>query len=284
MSVHRDEHLDLCAGYVLGALGPEERRTLEAHLAEGCATCEAELERLGHGAHVFASATPLRRAPKAARGRVLEAVRAEARAERGGSRSEPRRGSDAPLRLPPRRRGLEWAWAAAAAAAIAIAAGLLQWRGAMEMRRELNAARTQLEATRQQAAALERALGVEREWATLWAAPRVREIRLEPTPDGSPTLLAKVSYDPDSRRAVVAVSNFAAPAGKDYQLWAITGSGPVSLGLVRADASGHAFLRLDNVAGGEAPAAFAVSLEEAGGAPTPRAPAGPVVLVGKVGA
>lgn len=280
MSVHRDEHLDLCAGYVLGVLSDEDRRTLEAHLADGCPTCEAELERLGHGAHVYAASAPVRRAPKAARARILEAVRAEAATTRLGRTEGPR--GVAPLRVPPRRRSLEWALAAAAV--LAIVAGVLQWQGAVGLRRDLDTARKQLEATRMQVTTLQGALESEREWSTFWASPRVREIRLDATPDGSPTLLAKVTYDPDSKRAVVAVSNFTPPAGKDYQLWAITASGPASLGLVRADASGNAFMRLMNVGGAETPAAFAVSLEAEGGAPTPTAPAGPVVLVGKVGA
>ena len=283
MSAHRDEHLELCAGYVVGALSDDDRRALETHLAEGCALCDAELDRLSHGAHVFAAATPIRRAPRAVRGRVLEAVRAEAASGRHGDRrvEEPPAPREI-VPLPVRRPSFVWAWAAAAA--LAVAAGILQWKGAEDMRRELAATRSQLDATRQEVATLQGQLGAEREWSTFWAAPSAQEIRLAPTPDGSADLLAKVTYDPDSKRAVVAVSNFRAPTGKDYQLWAITASGPASLGLVRADASGHALLRLTNVAGGQAPAAFAVSLEAEGGAPTPNAPAGPVVLVGKVGA
>ena len=41
-------------------------------------------------------------------------------------------------------------------------------------------------------------------------------------------------------------------------------------------------LRLENVGDPKELAAFAVSLEPSGGAPTPDAPSGPVVMVGKV--
>lgn len=264
---HQDEHLILCAGFVVGDLSDEERRSFEAHLDEGCAVCRAEIERLGRAAYLVASAAPIHRAPTAVRARVLDAVRAEAAADRASRPTQP-------LAMAPRRRPLAWAWAAAAL--LALAAGVWHWRVTADIER-------QLAATRSEVAALEAKLHIEEEWTAFWSAPHAREIRLEPTPDGSKELVAKVTYDPDSKRAVVALSNFTPPAGKDYQLWAITASGPASLGVIRADGAGNALIRLTDVGAAEAPAAFAVSLEAAGGAPTPHAPAGPVVLVGKVG-
>lgn len=265
---HRDEHLLLCAGFVVGDLGDEERRSLEAHLAEGCAVCRAEIDRLGRTAYLVASAAPTHRAPMAVRARVLDAVRAEAAGERVSRPTEP-------LAMPPRRRPMTWAWAAAAV--LALAAGIWHWRVTADLETEIAAARNEV-------AALEAKLQLEEEWTAFWAAPHTKEIRLEPTPDGSKELVAKVTYDPDSKRAVVALSNFTPPSGKDYQLWAITASGPASLGVIHADSAGNATIRLTDVGATEAPAAFAVSLEALGGAPTPHAPAGPVVLVGKVGA
>ena len=91
-----------------------------------------------------------------------------------------------------------------------------------------------------------------------------------------------MTYDPVSRRAVVVCTNFSAPAGKDYELWGISKSGPASLGLVHADPNGHAVLHLENAGDPGSLAAFAVSLENEGGAPTSVAPAGPVVLLGKI--
>ena len=58
MSTHRGEYLELCAGYVLDVLEPEGRATLEAHLAEGCLECEAELARLSAGAFVLSTSVP----------------------------------------------------------------------------------------------------------------------------------------------------------------------------------------------------------------------------------
>jgi anti-sigma-K factor RskA len=113
-------------------------------------------------------------------------------------------------------------------------------------------------------------------------APQTRVIDLKPTPNGTAELHARVTYDPATRRALLSVAGFATPAGRDYELWAITKSGPSSLGLVRADRSGHALIQLSNAGDPFTLSAFAVSLENEGGAPTPTAPAGHLVMVGRI--
>jgi anti-sigma-K factor RskA len=263
---HRDEYLELCAGYALGTLTEAEQKTLEPHLEEGCPTCEVELDRLGRGVWAFASATPRLLEPSSLRTRVLTAVRTE---------PGRREGKRAPIPLPRRRIAPVVAWVAVAAAVVIAAFGVLEWQAVSRLEQQLAFARDHISKLQQE-------IQIEREWTDVLAAPRARVIELKPTPDGSPQFHARVAYDPATRRAVVAVSDFVTPPGKDYQLWAITKSGPASLGLVRVDSSGRAMIRLPNAGDPFTLAAFAVSLEEAGGAPTPNAPAGPVVMVGKI--
>jgi anti-sigma-K factor RskA len=263
VSAHREELLELCAGYVLGNLTEPERTTLEEHLKAGCPTCEAEIHRLGRGAWAFAAATPRLLEPSALRARVLGTVQADT-------------GRRAPIALPRRRRAPVMGWVAAVAAIVIAAFGVMEWRTASLLKRELAASREEISRLNQQ-------IQSEQEWAAVATAPQTRVIELAPTPAGSPQLHARVTYDPTTRRALVAVSNFAAPPGKDYQLWAILKTGPSSLGLVRADSQGRAMLRLTDAGDPAALAAFAVSLEQEGGAPTTFAPAGPVVMVGKIG-
>ena len=272
MSPRHEELADLCAGYVLGSLNAEERRSLENHLEEGCSRCEAELNRLGAGASLLAESVPSLKAPKALRDRVLNAVRAEPIPEGAARRTPP----PLPLRAPARRRVSIATWAWAAAATVIAVVGALQWRAAVRLERMVADTRGELAQLRQQ-------LEDEKRWAALPDAPRALMVRLEPTPDGSPELSGRVMFDPATRRAVVAFSNLSTPEGKDYQLWAISKSGPSSLGLVRADSNGRAVIRLPDVGDPSTLAAFAVSLEQKGGAPTPSAPAGPVVMVGKIG-
>jgi anti-sigma-K factor RskA len=272
MTTHRNEYLELCAGYVLGSLEPSERATLEAHLAAGCPECEAELARLSAGAFVLAASAPSHRAPAHLKARVLSAVRAEAR--RGDAPES--RPAPAPIPLPRARRGAPplWRWAIAAAVLLALIGVTWQVVGTLE--RNLAAARSQMAELRKQ-------LDEEKSWMALLESPQSRVVELHATPQGSAELAARVIFDPVSRRALVVCDRFTAPAGQDYQLWAIAGGGPASLGLVRADAAGHAVIRLTDVGDPRSLGAFAVSLEREGGSPTPTAPAGPVVMLGKLG-
>jgi len=258
MSHHRDEHLDLCAAYVLGVLDDAERRELEAHLAEGCERCETELRALSGGATVLAMSVPHVQAPAAVRGRVLAAI--------GGA-------NVVPLPRRPRAQGATWAWAAAAA--LLAVAGVFAWRRGEGLSR-------QLAESRLKADALQRTLEEERRWANLLETPGARVVQLAPTPQGDRALAAQVVYDPASDRALVVAERMAAPSEKAYELWAITAAGPTSLGLVHADAGGRAVVRIEHVSHEGAVAAFAVSLESAGGSPDPHRPSGPVVMLGKL--
>jgi len=154
--------------------------------------------------------------------------------------------------------------------------GVLQWHAATYLQ-------DQLTATRSEVAQLRQEVENEKAWAALSAAPKAQVIQLQTTPSAAPDITARATYDPDSHRALLTFSNFTAPTGKDYELWAIGKSGPASLGLVKTDSSGRAVLRLSSLSASDSLSAFAVSLENAGGAPTKTAPAGPVVMLGKIG-
>ena len=83
-----------------------------------------------------------------------------------------------------------------------------------------------------------------------------------------PTARAAVAWEPARQRGVLRLTGLPAPeAGKDYQLWAIgtDGRGPVSAGVVHVDAQGAAQVSFRPVAAVGQVAAFALSLEQAGG-------------------
>jgi hypothetical protein len=275
VSTHRDEHLDLCTAHVLGVLDAAGRAELEAHLGEGCEVCAAELRELSGGATVLALSVPQHRAPAALRARVLDAVRAER-----GADGVPERGAvpGTPARvvvLPRRARPQIAVWAWAAAAVLMAVAGVFAWRRG-------DALIDELARSRARNAALQQTLEAERRWAALLEAPGTRVVKLAATPDGDAALAAQVLYDPGSRRAIVSAQRFRAPQGRDYELWAITASGPTSLGVLRADAGGRAVVKLEHVGGAEPVAAFAFSLEASGGSLDHHKPSGPIVMLGKL--
>jgi anti-sigma factor RsiW len=100
---------DLTAAYALDALEPDEARSYEAHLS-GCDRCRGELASLQAAAGALAYAAEPVRPPKALRGRILEAARAER-----------------PNVVPLRPRAWSRPLAAVAAAAVAAAVGLAVW-------------------------------------------------------------------------------------------------------------------------------------------------------------
>jgi len=283
VSPHRDEHLELCTGFVLGNLTEAETAELETHLKEGCGACETEIDRLGRGVWAFAAATTRILDPPSLRGKVLEAIKEDGR-DRSREGKRPSKGDlreirRAPIPMP-RRRPPVFGWIAAAAAIAIAVVGYTQYKEATRLQGELGSAREEITRLNQQ-------LDSERAWSAMATGPQTRVIELMPTKDaaaaGATGLHARVTYDPTSRQAIVSVSAFVTPPGKDYQLWAITKTGPASLGLVHSDPQGRATIRLENAGDPFTLAAFAVSLEAEGGAPTPNAPAGPVVMVGKIG-
>ena len=275
MTVHREEHLDLCAARVLGSIDESDRVELERHLADGCAECERALIELGEGAERLAASVPPVMPGPRLRAAVLERVRAEAAAMPAGG---PTAAPVAPRRvveLPARRRPAWPTWALATAAAILAVSTVATWRVADTLRTELRGARERI-------AQAELDLAVERAWSAVATSPGARAVDLAPLTSGVPLPHVRATYDPASRRAIVAFENLTTPAGSDFELWAILSDGPHSLGVVRPDVSGRAEVRVPAAGDPAALAAFALSLEREGGSTDPRKPGGPVVLAGSV--
>jgi anti-sigma-K factor RskA len=265
---HRDEHLDLCAALAAGSIDEADRLELERHLASGCAECARALAAFAEGAMHLAAAAPPVAPPASVRVAVFERVRAEAAAP---GRAPSGRGVVLPLAA--RRRPAWPAWALAAAAAALAVTTFTLWRQSEDLK-------TRLAGAQGRVAQAERELAEERAWAAVLANPGNRVADFAPTPAAFQVPRVRATYDPKSHRAIVAFEGAVAPNGKDYELWAILPDGPKSLGVVHADASGHAEVRVPDAGDPAALTAFAVSLEAAGGSPDPRKPAGPVILVG----
>ncbi|MDB4972234.1 MAG: hypothetical protein JWN48_575, partial [Myxococcaceae bacterium] len=101
-------------------------------------------------------------------------------------------------------------------------------------------------------------------------------------PAGAQTYRATTLYNAAQKRALVISTTVPRVEGKDYELWVIAqgpGQAPRPAGFLRFDPSGVAIGEFDaTLLEGAAPAAFAISLEPAGGRPTPTE----VVLLGKI--
>lgn len=274
MSQHHAEHLELCAGWVLDCLDEDTRQEFEAHRRAGCPECEAEILRLGQAVPLLGWAAPAATPPAQLKALTLAKVSQLMAAESGAPTPWASTGRVVSL---PRRGPASWAtWAGAVAAGLLAIASAGLWREVLNSRHDL-------EVTRRALLEAENQLEVERQWASLLGAMDARSVSLEPTPDGAAGLRARGTWDPTTRRAVIVFENVGAPGGHDYELWGLHSSGPRSLGLVKADASGRAVVRVDDAGESATLTAFALSLEQSGGSGNPSAPAGPVVMVGRIG-
>ena len=94
-----------------------------------------------------------------------------------------------------------------------------------------------------------------------------RPVELKGTPK-APEALARVYYNAQTRAVFVDVRNLPAlPEGKQYQLWALDNGKPVDAGvLASATAAGDSIQQMKDIASAQA---FAVTVEDAGGAASP---------------
>ncbi len=283
MSRHRPEHLELCAAWVLGSIDEADRLELEGHLAGGCELCDREISSLEEGRRrLAASAAPAAPAPSvraATLARVRAAMAEDARAgddrvtemRRPGLGREPRR--------PAMRTKSTGGWlrfGLAAASVVLVIGVLVLWNSRERLRQDLARERSAL-------TDLKRTLENERSWTRILASKDARAVEFSATPNAAAALRARGIWDPSSRRALLVFDLPATPPDRDYQLWGLHPSGPASLGLVRADSSGRSVIRLEDAGDPGSLQAFAVSLEPRGGSPNPKAPSGPVIMVGKFG-
>jgi anti-sigma-K factor RskA len=296
--------------YALGALDGAELTAFEAHLAAGCAVCEAHLRRTREALTLLPHSLELVTPPPTVKTQLLTQIAATP--------------APPPVRRLPRRR-----WWRVGVGAVA-AAGLLVGLGAelYQTRQEVHALQEQvgaLQATlteREEALlaerralqqATERVASLQAELAqraeTLEAAQRDRErveravatlqgevgerdaaLRLLSSPQVSlvrlagqaPSLRANAQllWNPAAQTGVLLTSGLP-PISRDrvYEFWAFVGNDPVPAGIFQVDEAGHGFLRLPPLPKAKRYSKFAVTSEPAGGVPKPT---GPVHLAGSL--
>ena len=250
--------------YALGALDDDERRQIEAHLAEGCLVCAERIRETSEAVTMLARALPQEAPPAALRARLMEAIDAEEDAleTEGGAED-----------VIPIRRAPRWAWWAGWATTLA-AAGLLLVVGF-----SLSKTQEELERLRGRVAILQDEL-TERE-ATLGflSDPRVRYVSLAGLP-ASPGASGWLLWNPEIRQGLFLARGLPpAPADRTYELWGIAGGEPVPAGVFKVDAAGRALFRLPPLTETKPFDTFAVTLEPAGGT---LKPSGPMHLAGKI--
>jgi anti-sigma-K factor RskA len=243
--MNHDEAIELAGLYVLGALSPDERAQVEAHLAS-CPEGHDEFAQVGALTPALASLADPVSAPASLKDRVMADYRAGVEAAaRPPATMERKPAPVIELRSAP-RSWLGWAVAAAAVLLLAVTAGwayIAQSNAAIEQQR---------------AQTIARAIDV-------MAAPGSSVAILS----GSATAAGAsgfAAFGADGAGYIVLVDMPVAPSGKTYQAWYIADGVPDSAGLLSVDRDGYAILEL---AGRPGTQVIALTVEPTGGSVQP---------------
>jgi anti-sigma-K factor RskA len=243
MATEHENWLEKGEIYALGALDGQELREFEAHLASGCAVCEAYLRETREVLTVLHRALPPIPAPPAVKARLADQIAREIAA---------------PLALPPRAGWRHWQLLTGTLAAGIVGAVLA---GALITKR------------------YEPRHTVYTAVVDLLRDPSTRDFPMVgagPTPQAAGRCLWNKSGE-----GHLFVTNLpAAPEGKMYAVWTIAqSSSPRYVGTVTTDVSGQGGLHIKVTPTGRPLETVAVTLEPVG---TTAAPTGPMVLVSKL--
>lgn len=219
-----DQFRELIEGYALGALDPEERAVVRAHLATGCRECSAALAEAQLLVSQLAYVSPEAAPSELLRGRLLKTVREEARAEKTSADTATR--STIPI----------WMWGAVAAALLFALYNLNEER---TLQQQILKTREILTAQIQSQLKTEQELAIARREALILTDPRSLKISMPANDRKLPVLQATW------HQALGIVVNGQElplpPSGRTLQLWLIPnqlGAKPIPSLTLRPDANG----------------------------------------------
>ena len=257
----------LLEAYVLGQADPQESALVGRMRASEIAVHE-ELERIEQDLESFAQVNAVP-SPTSARANVMERVGATPPGHAPMVR-------DLPAAL---GASVSWRWSAAAG----LVALLLSAVGNFMLLRELRSTRTELSRLETAHEVMAQELQVQstsfqhsQDQLAVVMDPRTDLVALNGTANAIGAK-ARVYWDHSANRVFMDVLDLPEPpAGKQYQLWALVDGNPVDAGVFDMSADADGLQRMKDVIAAQA---FAVTLEKAGGSPTPNLAA--LVLMGQ---
>ena len=243
--------------YALGALDGQELKDFEAHLASGCAICDAYIRETRETLTLLhRSLNPIMPSP-AVKTRVFDQI-------------EPKATARMPEETSP---WLAWRWWFVGAGSFATAAMILALAWSMTSTRD------QLKKLETQIAVLQNKSAQKDDLIRFLSTPEVHSVRLAGL-DAAPEAKGKLFWNPTTRRGVLVTFGLPKTApDKAYELWGIAGNEPVPAGVFLVDEHGQAQFSVPQLAEGRNFDKFAVTLEPAGGVTKPT---GPMVLLGSL--
>lgn len=303
MAMDRQEFLDLCPAYALGALEPEDRERFRLSLADADAEMKAAYAHAMHLAANMSFAAPhAELSPDVEQklmARILGQTSQAAAAQpakpavvpappRPAAAMPPR----APIPMEPEESWLDRLFggsrfrfrltAGVAFAAAAMSLGLLAY--VSTLRTTLGTQQASLTDKSMRIQALEDTLAQKEALLDVIRSNQM-QVAVMTGQAADPAGYGKIIWDPVRKMAILHVSNLPpVPTGKDYQLWVIRDKKPVDAGVFQVRASVHQggeLYRIDKLVESDRARinAFAVTLEPKGGVPQPT---GQMYLLGSI--
>ena len=261
------EMATLAAGYVIGALDPEEERAFSAHLSL-CAECAAEVASLSGVLPALAEAVPQAAPSLDLKTRVLAAATSVADVPAsskvvsiGATRPSPARASGMRLWLP-------------LAAMLALTVGLGVYT--LGLRQRITVLEARLEEANSRVLLADRAVNDARRVAfetqsatSILLSPDV--VRIDLSGQAGSGAMARANWSRQRGMVFTATNLPPLRAGRTYQVWVVTANAnaPLSAGLMMPDADGRVMTVFNTAPDIPQPVAVAVTDEPAGGMPAP---------------
>ena len=264
VQTNRENFEELCSGYVLNALEPEERQEFEAML-ENASDEERELyQEMQSAANQMAFSVESNQAPGVVRERILEQVRTEEGENEITSAGGAVSNGDESNNFD---RGT---FAIAASFALLLVTLSLVFYS-FNLSTEISNQEEVIEEQQARISELQNDIQRKEELLSILESREVDLVMMSGM-EVNPSGYGKVIWDSESNRALLQVSNLpAVPSDKDYQLWIIKNNKPVSAGVFAVnDPQKDSFFKIEEMAAGEQAAdAFAITMEPKGGMPQP---------------
>lgn len=247
---YREEDFEL---YALGVMEGEERAGIEKHIGM-CVPCAGKLAMARGRVAVLSLPAETVAPPANVKQRLMEKIHAEKTAQPAETPAQPAQEE----RIPAHWWTLAWATTAFALAAVAI----IFWVKTNELKLEIQNLQS---LAAHQNTVIERTHAI----AALLTSPQTISVNLAPQPPAA-TEPGRVFYNAQLGALIYAGSLPQLESGKSYELWLIPPSGnPLPAGVFAPKPNGDVEVVLPKIPAGVSAKAFAVTIEPAGGAPSP---------------
>ena len=277
-----EESQTTAALYALGALSQHEAQSFENHLSEGCEVCTDELQEFKLIAGTIGLASAETTPPAYLRDILKSRIEKEAQTSPSIVRFPEQVKPISQPHAAPRRSFAQTfiPWAVAATVAAVAIVSFLAWQ---DEKQRASTARQQLAALQSESAELRA-----RADRQAIKAQEIEQINAVLTSGNSeviplkvdPAYSAKIYWDRQKNRWLVAVDLPRPPEGKGYQLWFVTPDAKISAGMIKTDETGHGFNIVD-IPPAIGPVAFAaITVEPESGSEQPTLP---IYAIGKIG-